>query len=99
MKTDFVAKKIYSVAFVSYIEKADFPQAFLGQRPLVPLLLLLLGPLFPIFLFSPTALQTMMTGISLHMAMASDVSVAFYSSFAILISVYFLNQILTDRRL
>jgi hypothetical protein len=39
---------------------------FLGQRPLVPLLLL--GPPFlPIILFGSTILLTGMTGISLHM--------------------------------
>jgi hypothetical protein len=48
---------------------------FLGQRPLVPLLLLGL-PFFPIVLFGSTTLLTGMTGISLHMQLASDFSVA-----------------------
>jgi hypothetical protein len=44
----------------------DVQIAFLGQRPLVPLLLL--GPPFtPIILFGSTTLLTGMTGISLHM--------------------------------
>jgi hypothetical protein len=42
--------------------------------------LLNLGPLFPIILFWSTTLLTGMTGISLHRAMASDISVAWQFS-------------------
>jgi hypothetical protein len=45
--------------------RCAFVFLFLGQRPLVPLLLL--GPpFFPIILFGSTTLLTGMTGISLH---------------------------------
>jgi hypothetical protein len=48
---------------------------FFGQQTLVPFILF--GPpFFLISLFGSTILLTGMTGISLHMAMASDFSVA-----------------------
>jgi hypothetical protein len=60
-----------------FLEKIVFFFCFLGQRPLVPLLLLGL-PFFSDYSFWSTTLLTGMTGISLHMqcAMASDFSVA-----------------------
>jgi hypothetical protein len=38
-----------------------------GQRPIVPFLLLIGPPFFPIIVFMPTALLTGMAGISLHL--------------------------------